>query len=308
MFARRPPLPISSRQTAALSRVWVALLLLSACESERPAASPAVRQPSAAATTQGAARKSASAIRDDVAKELWVLQALDAVETKTAKRLGQLNGMMQSRSYALRIPVGARSDQLRDNLTQTATQFAIELTEFTADADVERPPLQPNLRPGQRWQLTREQLFGLIRLTLEVRGSEPLIARFIDGIPKYIERLVVITGKEELGPGHFRLQAEAYFEHPVAERLVQTQWPDIATRLADAGWPPGDPDTAALLRSDEGRKLLIDLEQARQRFDKAMRPVLTSADFPRWLLRMQFFADRSTAAMAVSGRDLLGLN
>jgi len=314
MFATRRHLPASLSQTARLSGVWSALLALSACVPEQPAAAPAGTHPAATATATATAvavvapRKSASAIRDDIAKEIWVLQELEALEPHAARRLGKLNSSLRARSYWLRIPTGAQTDLLRDNLTQTANQFGLELTVVEAQADKEQQPLAPNLLPGQRWQLTREQLFGQVQLTLEVRGSEALIAKFIDGIPKYIERLIVVTGKEELGAGHFRLQAEAYFEQPVAEQLVQVQWPDIATRLADSGWPPGEPETAAMLRSAEGRKLLADLEQAKVRFDKAMRPVVISADFPRWILRASFFAERSTAAMAVSGRELLDLN
>lgn len=220
----------------------------------------------------------------------------------TGGLLGEMNGKMQSHGYFRRVPMDPALDAMDSQIHQAAAANQLQILQYQARvAPISPLPPVVHLQPGQRWLPTLDQLRGMIELRMEIQGRRQDLVAFIDTLPNQVERLIV-PGSATWQGGTLTMQAQAYYERSLQAPQVDIRWPGLEERLKDAGWNPQDPQVIAdpLLA-----QLKDQLELGRKRLPDIRRTLTTSADFPRWLLRHDFFEERAAAALAVRGEALL---
>lgn len=246
-------------------------------------------------------------VQDTVARDLWAIGDMVALRQTIAQRLSKMNGMLHKRAYFERVPEGPQLASLERTLRRVATRNAIELVRLEALQGDPPPPCASRLRGDERWAPTMEQLFGRLDLRLHVKGSEVLIARFIDALPEQANRLVIVAGREAVDGEEMILLAEAWFERKCPTPTMEVRWPTLAERLVAGGWQANSPALVQALQSPEGKVLAAQIEAARSDAEKAAQVIQIGVDFPRWLARWKLITSRGEAAMAVRGRAILGL-
>jgi len=286
--------------TVAVAGAMVGSLVGGDAAASPPAATAA--KPSGPATPVALAQ-----VQDTVARDLWAISDMAALRQTIAQRLSKMNGMLHKRAYFERVPEGPQLASLERTLRRVATKNAIELVRMETLQGDPPPPCVTRLRGDERWAPTMEQLFGRLDLRLHVKGSEVLIARFIDALPEQANRLVIVAGREAVDGEETILLAEAWFERKCPAPTVDVSWPTLAERLVAGGWQANSPALEKALQSPEGKVLAAQIEAARSDADKASQAIKISVDFPRWLARWKLITSRGEAAMAVRGRAILGL-
>jgi hypothetical protein len=278
--------------------VQTALTILAACTPQPPA------KPASTAPAAPIERKPLSAVLAEMRQEISDMEAVIGSTGETAKALGILNGKLQSLGYFRRVPSTTSLDALRSQIEALAVDRMLRITGFDGLPMPNGPPATaaPVLGPGQPWQPTLDQLRERIAVTIDLQGRLEDVAQFIDLLPARAERLLIVTGSQPM-EGGIRLLAEAYAERELAQPRVLIEWPPLADRLRAAGWNPDD-------RSVRADPAWPDLESAdaagRSRLPDARHALQITADFPRWLLRAQFYDERSTALTTTRGDRLLG--
>ena len=233
----------------------------------------------------------------DAMGEIWKL------DYETGKLLGTINGRFQLRSYYSRIPTGPAVSGIESNIRQLASHHALIVENFQARVPRRNKlPKAVVLKPGDRWMPKREQLFATIRLEIDLQGSVQAAAKMIDEFPTKLERLVVVTG-EQPRPGGVTLFAECWYEWSVPMPKIELPWPELDERLIAAGWNPRDPKVINDPQVAQLRELVV---TGRKRMVDVRNTLAVAADFPRWFLRNEFFDEKSLAAQAVNGTELLG--
>lgn len=273
---------------------WLLALTLLGCQHDT----------SVTAKGSGTARVPVSTLLATVEAEQKAMEAIFMSGPIASRELGALNGKLQSRGYFRRVPSQPAIDALQSELRMLATAKALTVQALTIDTPPDLAAVQPfKLQLGERWQPKLEALRGVLQLRLDLQGSPRDLAAFIDALPTDCERLIVVTRREEL-PGGATLHAEAYYERPLPQPEVQLHWPSLDERLRAAGWSPDD---RAVTGDPQYAALRTQVESGPQRLAEVRRILQISSDFPRWLLRWQFFEERGKAAMAVRGAALIGL-
>lgn len=289
--------------------VWLTLAVAGlVVGADEVGADEAASQPTATPLPAGpAAPIPLAQVQDAVARDLWSIADMVGLRQTMAQRLSKMNGMLHKRAYFERVPEGPQLDNLERTLRRVATKNAIELVRMEALAGETPPPCATRLRGDERWAPTMEQLFGRLDLRLHVKGSEVLIARFIDALPEQVNRLVIVAGREAVDGEEMILLAEAWFERKCPVPTVEVGWPTLAERLVAGGWQANSPALQQALQSREGKALAAQIEAARSDAEKASQVIKIGVDFPRWLARWKLITSRGEAAMAVRGRAILGL-
>jgi hypothetical protein len=262
----------------------VALVAAAGCQ---PAPGPAVRTPLA------------DVVRA-VQQDTQALQTIVASGPSVSHELGALNGKLQSRGYFRRVPAQAAVDSLQSQLRRLATSKVLTVTELQVDAPAENPIVAPRLQAGERWQPRLDDLRGVLSLRLGVQGSPKDIEAFVAALPTACDRLVVLTSSQPRAGGVL-LGGEAYYERQVPQPEVTLPWPSADERLRGGGWDPRAPELAAIPEVAVLRKAV---EDATPQLAEARRILTITADFPRWLLRWQFFEERSKAVLSVQAAAL----
>lgn len=271
-------------------------------------AAPPAAAPAPNATPAPAAKPvTLQSVHDAVARDLWSIADLVALQPTMAQRLGKMNSMLRKRAYFERVPAAPLLPDLERLLRRTATRHAIELHQVEAQPSLAGPACPKTIAADARWAPSMDQLFGRIDLRLHVQGSDALIAKFIDALPEQVNRLVVIAGRESVDGDRMVLLAEAWFERSCPAPEVRVQWPTLRERLVAGGWSPNSRELQDALDSPQGKALDQMIEGARAEVTKAAEVLKIEVDFPRWLARWRLFADRGEAAMAVRGRSVVGL-
>jgi len=270
-------------------------VFLGACQTQAPP--PVVVAKSAPIVRQSIARLLA-----DATKENAELQKIHDTNRASGNALGDLNGKLQSRGYFRRIPTNSAIDSLESSLRAVAAQKILTVVKFSATEVPDAVVAQKNsLKPGQRWVPTIAQYRGIVALRLELGGPIKDIKAFVDLLPLYAERLIVLQ-KAEKTPNGAVLTGEAYYEREMQPPDVDIRWPTLEERLKAGGWQPNDPK----LPSDPDYAALVkQVEMGRTRMPETRHTLKISADFPRWLLRQKFFDERGKAELAVRGEQLL---
>ncbi len=239
-----------------------------------------------------------------VQSENKAFEDLYATGPASAQALGALNGKLQSVGYFRRVPTQPATELLQSGLRRLAAQKGLVVKSIEVQAPAERPvPPSQKLAPGERWQPQLDDLRGVLQLRMDLVGAPKDIAAYIDSLPEQVDRLVVVTERETFSNGAI-LKLEAYFERQLPAPEVQVSWPTLADRLRAAGYAEGDP---AVQSAPEYAKLKAQVELGQKRLPDVRRLVQISADFPRWLLRWQFFEERGRAETAVHGSQVMGL-
>jgi len=239
-----------------------------------------------------------------VEAENKAFEDLYATGPASAQVLGALNGKLQSVGYFRRVPTQPTTELLQSALRRLAAQKGLAVKAIDVQLPAERPvPPSQKLAPGERWQPQLDDLRGVLQLRLDLVGAPKDIAAYVDSLPEQVDRLVVVTEREAFSNGAI-LKLEAYFERQMPAPEVQLNWPTLAERLRAAGYAEGDP---ALQAAPEYAKLKAQVELGQKRLPDVRRLVQISADFPRWLLRWQFFEERGRAETAVHGSQVMGL-
>ncbi|MBI5608886.1 MAG: hypothetical protein HY902_08385 [Deltaproteobacteria bacterium] len=239
-----------------------------------------------------------------VERENKAFEDLHATGPASAQALGALNGKLQSIGYFRRVPAQPTTELLQSALRRLAAQKGLAIKSIDVQMPAERPvPPSQKLAPGQRWEPQLDDLRGVLQLRVDLVGAPKDIAAYIDSLPEQVDRLVVVTEREAFSNGAI-LKLEAYFERQLPAPEVQLAWPTLAERLRAAGYADGDP---AVLAAPEYAKLKAQVELGQKRLPDVRRLVQISADFPRWLLRWQFFEERGRAETAVHGSQVMDL-
>lgn len=289
--------PIQTRLAALLS---LAAMASWGCDDVRPPAA-ATKAATATPTPTGQALP-LQALLDDVQAELKAMDTILNARRDAAQALGRMNGSFQSRGYFRRVPTGPALAGLRADLTALAGRVGLRLEQVDARARPPQPAVARALKPGEPWQMTVEELRGIVQLTIDLSGPPQLVADYVNRLPTGVERLVLITGDETLSGG-IRLFGEAYYEHPRAPAKVELSWPTLRERLAAAGWSAEDPRLAT---DPVAPKLRRAIQRGRQQLPDVRSALAVVADFPRWLQRRAFFEDRAMKVAATRGELLLG--
>lgn len=277
-------------------------LLLPACQSPgRPAARGAAAAEGAPAPARrapiGLDKVLAATEAEFAASEQLLMQHGDA-----ARELGRINASFQSVGYFRRVTTDPAVHGLESNLRALAERSGLRLHKLGTQIDP--PPVVKTraLKPGEVWQPELEELRGVVHLTIDLIGSPPQVAAFINRIVAEVERLVIISGSEDI-PGGVRLFGEAYFEHHIVAPKIELIWPTLRQRLVAAGHDPADPKLA----QDPSYPRLKELVDAgRGRLPEVIGALKVVSDFPRWHLRRAFFEDRSMVASGMRGEQILG--
>lgn len=233
-------------------------------------------------------------------QELQALDTIVASGPSVGHELGALNGKLQSRGYFRRVPAQAALEALESQLRRVATAKVLTVNEmrFEPPATVVSEPVR--LQAGQRWQPQLDQLRAVVPLRIGLQGAAKDIEAFIAALPIACDRLLVVTASEPR-PGGVLLTAEAYYERQVPQPEVTLTWASAEERLRSAGWEPTDPQ----LKGDTAVEALRQtVAQGPPNLAEARRILTITADFPRWLLRWQFFEERSKAVLAVPAAAL----
>ncbi len=265
-----------------------------ACQSQTAVPPPA--------QVSAIARIPLARLLDGVVAENKRMEDIHASSYGSGILLGQLNGKLQSHGYFRRVPTDSALDGLESQLRQFAVDKLLTVTRVEKHMVPGGPtPAPVPLKAGQRWQPTVAQLRGVAQVSLDLQGATKDVAAFIDALVQSIERLVVVTGASAI-EGGVRLTLETYFERELPPPQVDIRWPTLEERLTAAGWDANDSKLQVdPLYTELKKEVLL----GRQRLPDVRRTLQITADFPRWLLRYQFFEERAAAAAAVRGADLL---
>ena len=188
------------------------------------------------------------------------------------------------------------------DLTALASRAGLRLEQVDARAKPPQPAVERTLKPGEPWQMSVDDLRGIVQLTIDLTGPPQLVADYINRLPSGVERLVLITGNENLSGG-IRLFAEAYYEHPRGPVKVELNWPTMRERLVAAGWSAEDPKLAT---DPVAPKLRKAIQRGREQLPDVRGALGVVADFPRWLQRKAFFEAQAMKVAATRGEVLLG--
>mgnify|MGYP007106917245 CR=1 FL=1 len=218
-----------------------------------------------------------------------------------AHALGKLNASFQRRGYFRRVPSHPSVVALESNLRELARSNDLDLLAMRHQLEPKPTLKAVVLKPGERWKPAVEELRGVVRLEIDLKGESSRIASFIDQIVTRVEPLMLVTGDQTI-PDGIKLFAETYYEHSLPQPRVHVRWPTLAQRLQEAGWDPKDPK---LPTNPTYIALRNAIKTGRQRLPEVRETLNISADFPRWFLRRSFFEDRSVAAMSMRGHILL---
>lgn len=270
-------------------------VFLGACQTQAP--TPAVVAKPAPIVRQPIAQLLADATRENAE-----LQKIHDTNRAAGNALGDLNGKLQSRGYFRRIPTNSAIDSLESSLRAVAAQKILTVVKFSAAEVPDSVVAQKNvLKPGQRWVPTIAQYRGIVTLRVELGGPIKDIKAFVDLLPLYAERLIVLQ-KAEKTPNGAILSGEAYYEREMQPPDVDIRWPTLEERLKAGGWQPNDPKLAS---DPDYAALVKQVDMGRTRMPETRHTLKISADFPRWLLRQKFFDERGKAELAVNGEQLL---
>lgn len=279
-------------KTLRLFRLTLSLTLL-ACAPVAPAKPP---PPPAPLTL--------SQLVSAVAKEQTAFEAIHASAQVAARELGALNGKLQSVGYFRRIPAQPAVEALDAQLRQLAVHRLLIVKGMHVDlGEAQTPTAQTVLQAGERFAPSVDELRAVLRIQLDLQGAARDIAKYIDVLPDNIDRLLVVVGKQSLG-GDTRVLLEAYYERPLPPPEVRLVWPSLPERLAAAGHNPQDP---LLIKDAKYVELQKQVELGQNRVADVRRVLAIAADFPRWQLRWQLFADRAAAVKAANGNKIMGL-
>lgn len=282
----------------------VAALAFGCGVGERPRAASnaeksAKRSPSAKAARKRVpiAKLLAQAEADlDKMSKIWEL------DFDTGRLLGKLNGDFQRRGYFSRIPSAPSLAPLESSLRGIASRNALILQRLGSDVPKLDPLPAPELAPGERWRPSDAELWGTIKLEIDLQGPVSSVARFIDDLAARSERLIVIIGDQSI-PGGVRLMGKCWFERGTAMPKLVLPWPELEERLRAAGYDPADTKLAA---DPQVIRLRSVIDQGRQRIADVRNTLTVAADFPRWLARERFFEEKSVKATSMRGAVILG--
>ncbi|MSQ83487.1 MAG: hypothetical protein EXR77_11470 [Myxococcales bacterium] len=239
-----------------------------------------------------------------VAKEQTAFETIHASAQVAARELGVLNGKLQSIGYFRRIPAQPSVEALDAQLRQLAVHRLLIVKGMHVDVgEAQTPTAQTVLQAGERFAPTVDELRAVLRIQLDLQGAARDIAKYIDILPDNVDRLLVVVGKQSLG-GDTRVLLEAYYERPLPPPEVRLVWPSLPERLAAAGLNPQDP---LLIKDLKYLELQKQVELGQNRVADVRRVLAIAADFPRWQLRWQLFADRAAAVRAMNGNKIMGL-
>ena len=242
-------------------------------------------------------------ISDGIQKELNQMQKIYDLRGKSGAMLASMNRKLQSRGFSRRIPSGPATQALDSDLRAHATGVGLRVQSLSTHTP-KVAPLPKNgvtLPPTQRWKLSPDDVSAEVTAEITLVGPRPLIERFIDDLPKRVERAVLVTGHRRYAGGAVLLVKAFYERHHPAPKL-DLRWPSLEKRLQAAGYPE---ETEAMRRSPAWADLKERDTKGRARIPSLRTMMLVAHDFPRWFAKAALFNRVSRDIMAVKGKALL---
>ena len=238
-----------------------------------------------------------------VEAELATMQKIYDIRLRSGHLLSELNRRLQMRGFSRRVPAQAAEHSLESDLRAHARATSLEMSDWRVHVRPTQPLPQkgPLLSADQVWELSPDDLKGIIDARVTIKGNQAEIINFIDRIPNHVERAVLVTGQTPV-PGGIRLQLQAFYERTPPRPFTTIPWPTIEARLESAGWKLDDP---RLPKDPAFAKLRAAIKQGRARMPDLRSAMDVANDFPRWFARAGVLDGLTEQILAVRGAALL---
>ncbi len=280
------------RLNAVAAVLWLAALFVG-CATAPPPAKP-VPPPKPIPLAQ---------ILAGVEAELTTMQKVYDLRLRSGHLLAELNRRLQQRGFSRRVPARPAEQSLESDLRAHARAMSLEMSDWQVHVRPTAPVAAkgPQLGADQTWELSPDDLKGVIDARVTIKGSQSEIISFIDRIPNHVERAVWVTGQTPV-PGGIRFALQAFYERTPPRPFTDVHWPTLEDRLEAAGWGLSDPK----LPTDPAYpKLQAAIKQGRARIPDLRSAMDIANDFPRWFARAGVLDELTDKIMAVSGAALL---
>ena len=231
-----------------------------------------------------------------------MLEVLDS-ERPTRVALGAVNATLVTSGLARGLPSLPAPEDAEACFRDAAASRGLEISSIQSQVPELVPPADSKLKPGQRWQVKRDDLLGRISVNVVVNGPLPAIASMIDEIA-LCKRLVAVRTAKVQG-STVRLAADAWFERNLAAPELDVRWRSLDERLTAAGWKPDDP---ALAKDPAYARLKAAVDAGRGQLPRARNLMKTGVELPRWITRARELITLKQEIMQIRGGKLLGLS
>ncbi len=273
--------------------MWVMLALATACT-----------KPTGQAGADGAEKPIPLEVLAHGAEQEFgaMLEVLDS-ERPTRVALGAVNATLVTSGLARGLPSLPAPEDAEACFRDAAASRGLEISSIQSQVPELVPPVDSKLKPGQRWQVKRDDLLGRISVNVVVNGPLPAIASMIDEIAT-CKRLVAVRTAKVQG-STVRLAADAWFERNLAAPELDVRWRSLDERLTAAGWKPDDP---ALAKDPAYARLKAAVDAGRGQLPRARNLMKTGVELPRWITRARELITLKQEIMQIHGAKLLGLS
>ena len=236
-------------------------------------------------------------------KELGAMLEVRETDRATREAMGAVNGALVKSGLARGLPNLPTPEDAEACFRNAAANHGLAVTSIRTQVPKLTDTAQGKLKPGDRWQVKRDDLLGQIHMEVEISGPLPTIAAVIDEQAQ-CNRLIAVRGATVKG-STVTLQADAWFERNLAQPELDLRWRPLDERLIAAGWKPTDP---ALAQDPAFGQLQAAVNAGREQLPRVRGLLKTSVELPRWITRARELIVLKQEVLQIRGAKLLGLN
>ena len=236
-------------------------------------------------------------------RELGALLEILQSEAVTRAAMGAVNSTLVKSGLARGLPNLPAPEDAEACFRTAAASRGLQISSAKSQVPALVTPTQSTLKPGERWQVKREELLGKVTLEIVVNGPLPSVAALVDEVSQCYRIVAVRTAK--VAGGSVTLTADAWFERNLATPELDLRWRSLDERLTAAGWKADDP---ALAKDPAFAQLKSAVDAGREQLPRARALLKTTVELPRWITRTRELVLLKQEVLQIHGAKLLGLS